>query len=258
MLRSQSKFYKPLAFFTKKSWGLHTELGLRHLFSESYNSGGIQLTATGNLNRKLIIEIYEKRYLPDEHIDNGIVKLRSEKDWICLHGVHIVLKLAGFMRKRNNKLTLSQKRKVQFEKGKMSEIFFEFLQAYTTRFNWGYNDLYENDQIGQMGFLYLMYLFQKYGNDFRDLRYYCKRYYRAFPLLYIDDNLSGGLKYGKSENIVNIRFVERFAKWFGFVESRERKNDQFRYQKEVKLRVTELLSNLLIIRRQQGIQKEHT
>ena len=69
---------------------------------------------------------------------------------------------------------------------------------------------------------------------------------------------SGGFKYGKSENIVNIRFVERFAKWFGFVESRERKNDQFRYQKEVKLRVTELLSNLLIIRRQQGIQKEHT
>lgn len=207
---------------------------------------GLKLTPKGNLPLKVIKEIYNQKYIVDEFIEKGITKIHREENWIALYTIKRVLKLSGISRTYKGKLVITKQTKNDLEKGRFSNIFFKFFQGYTTRFNWAYNDRFENEENGQIGFLYLLYLVNKYGRAYRDSQFYADLYFKAFPIFNIEEQRIEGIKYKERDRVIQTRFFKRFANWFGFVEI-QYEDDKKYFSRSMTIKRTELLSNLLAI-----------
>ena len=209
------------------------------------NNKGLKLTSKGNLPKKVVQKLYDKKYITDELIEHGISKLTSEEKWIVLHTVKIVLKQSKLVRVYNGKLTTLKETKNKLQKNQIGQIFSSFFQAFTTRFNWAYNDGFENEDIGQIGFLYLLYLFNKYGNEYRDIDYYINLYLKAFPIFKLHEkNKKDMIFHGEPERVLKIRFFERFAFWFGLLEIQNKKSN-IAFAENIKIKKTAVLSNLI-------------
>jgi hypothetical protein len=199
---------------------------------------GLKLTPKGNLQQNVMRELYDKKYLPEEIIESGIANIRTEQDWMTLHIVKIVLKFSGIIRQTKGKLHLVKKWKKKFESNEYCDIYIQFFKYFTTAFNWAYNDSYENEETGQTGFLFLLYLFSKYGQDFRYIHFYTEKYFKAFPMLTIEDKtFIDNNRYNYGETAIDIRFFERFAERFGLVEIRINKAKSY-FQREIEIKQT--------------------
>jgi len=214
---------------------------LRHIEA----SGRIKLTARGNLPLNLIRDIYREGFFPEKLIEEGFVKIRSEQDWVFLHTIRVVLKVAGLVRKQYGFLLLTKKGLKYVTEGYESNLFLYLLEVYTMNFNWAYNDRFPIEDIGQIGFLYLLFLIKKFGSEFRDVAYYSDLYFRAFPMF--RQSLSEFKEpYGDyPENALKIRFFERFAWWFGLIEY-DGADVLFFSHKKSKVRKSRLLDALLV------------
>lgn len=204
---------------------------------------GIKLTATDNLPPQIVKEIYDLGYYPDVMIEKGITKLTTEKDWIILHTVKIVLIQAGILRKIHHRLLFTKKGEKYFDNERFHDMFYIFLNSFTMKFNWAYNDSYENEQLGQLGFLYLLYLLNKYGGPYRNLKYYSDLYFNAFPVFKSLINNSED-DYDFTKNALYTRFIGRFCKWFGFVQI-QNSFDELYINQNTRIKKTVLLSNLI-------------
>lgn len=201
---------------------------------------GIKLTEKGNLPVKIIKDIYDLKILPDDSIEHGVGKIRTETDWTVLHNVRIVLTMAGLIRKNKNSLFLTNNCKTFLKDNNYSGLFIEFMKSFTLLFSWAYNDLYENQDIGQLASIFSLYLINKYGEEFRDLDFYTNLYFSAFPTLL--DN-----KETNSIVLYHLRFVERFALWFGFVEEEIIKGKSY-FDRRIRIKRTKLLKELLQVK----------
>jgi len=204
----------------------------RHILKVINDTESLKLTSTGNLAPGLVNEIYAKKYIVDPLIELGITKLNQEIKWKVLHCTKIVLKISKLIRTYKGKLLLTTQTKKYLMTGEYSKLFHIFLNAFTTQFNWAYNDSFENEEIGQLGFLYLLHLINKYGVEFRELSFYSDLYFKAFPVFKASENF-----------VIAIRFFDRFAEWFGFVEIHREQN---RLTGPARVRRTKLLSCLLL------------
>ncbi len=205
----------------------------------------LKLTPKGNLQQKVMRELYDKKYLLDELIESGISNIRTEQDWMALHIVKTVLKFAGIIRQSKGKLLLVNKWKKKLESNEYCDIYIQFFKYFTTEFNWAYNDGYENEETGQTGFLFLLYLVNKYGKDFRDIHFYTQKYFRAFPMLFfVDNTINDDNRYNYAETAINIRFFERFAERFGLIEIRKNTEKSY-FQREIEIKQTTFFVNSL-------------
>jgi hypothetical protein len=172
--------------------------------------------------------------------EDGISILRTEKDWVALHCANVVLQLAGVVRKYNKKMVITKKGKSLFEDSK-KQLFVTTLETFTTKFNWGYNDGYPED-VAQTGFLFLIHLLKKYGHSFRSTNFYADYYIKAFPAF---KEVTGRYRTAEDEirRIVEFRFFERFAIWFGLVEI-EKGKSFIRLSDDVKVKKTKLFVEL--------------
>ncbi len=211
----------------------------KHLLKEMKDNEGIKLTSTGNLPPRIVNEIYARNYITDSAIEAGITKLNQEAKWDILHCSKIVLKLAKLARVYRGRLLLTKNTQALLQTDQYFELFLIFFTTFATQFNWAYNDTYEDEKIGQTGFLYLLYLIHKYGVEFRELSYYTTMYLKAFPAFKMRE---GFWFAGSSTAVLAIRFFERFAEWFGFVEIETR---EYFLNDAARLRRTKLLGELL-------------
>ena len=216
----------------------------REVLSAVSVENGLKLTATGNLPPKMVADIYAKKYLPDEDIENGIVKMRNEKDWIAIHSVKIALQVGGIVRKYKGRLMLTKKGKQLFPADSGTELFFCFFEAFSTKFSWAYNDGHYNDQVGQVGGFYLLYLVNKYGDEPRLQEFYISRYLKAFPMFKDEAPESGEIDYKRNEYAAGLRFFKRFAHWFGFVDIQV-ENEKSYFDRKIIIKKTEFLSRLI-------------
>lgn len=210
----------------------------KHLMAEIDSSQGIKLTSTGNLPPKIVKEIYERKYLPDRTIDAGITKLSNETRWTLLHCTKVVMKLAKLVRVYKGKLLLTQQARQYVETGRYDQLFMALFEAFTTRFNWAYNDGFENEDLGQVGFLYLLYLLNKHGKKYREISFYADLYFEAFPVFKTQMRMMGM----RNEFVLAMRFFERFAYWFGLVKAPE---GRVWFDENIKVKRTKLLIHLL-------------
>ena len=179
----------------------------------------IKLTPLGALPKKVMVEIYDKKYIYDELIESGITKLWKEQDCIAILSTKIVTEIAGITKKLNGKMTLTKKG-TSFLKSENRQIFFElFISTFADKFNWSYNDGYPEKPVGQIGWTFTIFLLGKYGNQFHSDSFYAEKYLKALPNFLKDfENSIFRTKVEYFNNCFRVRSFERFLEWFGLVE----------------------------------------
>lgn len=203
------------------------------------DAGGVKQTSAGNLPPRIVKDIYAKEYIVDQEIEAGITKLNQETKWIIFHSTKIVLKLAKLVRVYKGRLLLTNKARKLLQNNDRSGLFHLLFNTFATQFNWAYNDGHEDEEIGQVGFLYILYLLHKYGEEPREFSFYSALYFRAFPVFNKQESHSFP---GSNHFIVTHRFFMHFAKWFGFAEI---SRPPYGQDDPPKVRRTELLFHMM-------------
>jgi hypothetical protein len=188
---------------------------VRYLTDRIDRNGEIKLTNKGFLPTKIVSDLYNQGFLKDEHIEKGISKLYKETDSMTINLTRILIELAGLVKKRNGKLSLTKSsRKILGDNG---ELLRQIFLTFTNRFNWAYYDGYGENQIGQLGYGFSLILLSKYGHEKRLDSFYAERYFKAFPRLLDSVEPVYGTLERYSTNCYSVRTFDRFLDYFGLV-----------------------------------------
>ncbi len=206
----------------------------------------IKLTPLGALPKKVVVELYNKKYIFDENIESGITKLWKEQDCIAIMNTKIVMQIAGITKKQNGKLTLTKKGK-SFLKPENRQHFFElFISTFADKFNWAFNDYFPEQPIGQTGWTFTIYLLGKFGNNYQQESFYSEKYLKAFPYFLNEFEPDGfGPPKKQFTSCYGVRSFERFLEWFGIVETD--RGDKKYWDRELNIKATNILTEIFSI-----------
>lgn len=221
-------------------------LSLFNLLVEAIGDDGLRATATGNLPRKFCRESAQS-FLGEKEYQrwSRFGELRSEPEFREMHVTRLVAELAGLIRKYKGKFILSKEcRKLLVGQGQ-SAIYPRLFQAFIQKYNWGFQDHFEEIPFIQQSFLFSLYLLSRYGQDWQANIFYEDCFLRAFPSLLPQIQPLGS--YFSPEQVVRLsysaRCLERFAQFMGLVEMERPEND--RYSEEFKVRKLPLLDEFV-------------
>lgn len=178
-------------------------------------NGEIKLTNKGFLPTKIVSDLYQQGFIKEKHIEKGFLKLYKETDSMSVNLSRILIELAGLIKKRNGKISLTKNGEKTIQDN--FRLLTTILETFTTKFNWAYYDGYGENQIGQLGYGFSLILLSKYGNEKRLDRFYAEKYYKAYPHLLESVEPSYGTLERSSTNCYSIRTFERFLDYFGLV-----------------------------------------
>src|SRR5690606_28275101 len=85
-------------------------------------------TPLGALPKKVMVELYDKRFLLDHHIESGLTKLWKENDCISIRSMRLIAELAGLVKKTHGKLTLTKKSEKLLDTNDRSQLFRLFFR----------------------------------------------------------------------------------------------------------------------------------
>ena len=206
----------------------------------------IKLTALGALPRKVVIELYNKKYILDDFIERGITKLWKEQDCIAIMNTRMVLDIAGITKKTHGKLALTKKGTSFLDAANRQEFFKLFISTFADKFNWGYNDRYSAKIVGQFGWTFTIYILNKYGKDYRSVNFYSEKYLKSLPHFlkeFEDEGLMTQLD--RFQRCYSIRSFDRFLEWFGIVEFEG--DTKYRWNEANNIRATAILEKIFKI-----------
>lgn len=176
-----------------------------------------KLTPLGALPKKVMVELYDKRFLLDEHIESGITKLWKEDDCIAIRSARLTAEIAGLVKKVSGKLTLTRTVTKLLETNNRLQIFRQFFQAFTNKFLWSFNDGYPEQPIGQLGWAFSLILLDRFGDQPQTVEYYADKYLRAFPKFITFFQPDYSTPERQFFRCYGVRTFDRFFLWFGFV-----------------------------------------
>ena len=192
-----------------------------HLMNE-LSEKEMKLTAQGYIPPKMVAELYE---LGSHSWNTDWYKQKSEPKTEEVQVLRVVLKECGLIKTRAGKLSLTAKGKqllVDHNELLRTMILFLFWD-----YNTGWLDLFEDNEVGNLGRLYSLWLLHHYGEDWRNTRFYADEYSKAFPML------NAGYAY-------EYRVFNRLFRFIGLCEINE--SDEFKGKNwGGKARKTELL-----------------
>ena len=176
--------------------------------------GSIKLTPLGALPRKTLVELYGHKFIIEEGIEKGIVKLSREIKSAVLSTLHHNTRLAGLVTKAKGKLFLTKAGSKVVAREDRNELFLRTLRTFTEKLPWSNLDGYAPLPIGNMGWGFSILMLLQDGDSPRDGRYYGLKYMKAFPDL-VEAYPPRG--YSSPEDDVlkcyYLRCFERFLEW---------------------------------------------
>ena len=179
----------------------------------------IKLTQKGNLPTKIVHELYDKGFIKENLIEEGFQKLYKEEDSMTIQNVKIISELAGFTKKRNNKLSLTEKGKKYIDTQKRRDLFQHIFEIYAVKFNLGYHDGYSDEVEVQKSLGFTIYLLLKYGMEERDSGFFSGKIIKAYPhilAVFSDSHYVSGEE--SFQNCYNHRIMKSFLNWFNLIE----------------------------------------
>ena len=177
----------------------------------------IKLTPLGAIPKKVMVELYDKRFLLDEHIESGITKLWKEDDCLAIRSARLTAEIAGLVKKVSGKLTLTKTASKLLETNNRLQIFRKIFQTFTDKFLWSYNDAYPEQPIGQLGWAYTLIMLDKFGDQSQTIDFYADKYLRAFPKFITFFKPDYSTPERQFFRCYGVRTFDRFFLWFGFV-----------------------------------------
>jgi hypothetical protein len=199
---------------------------VKYLLNIIKDNQEIRLTKTGSLPPVIVKDIYAQGILKDIVLEFGIGKLTKEKDSETIGLVKVLCEIAGLVKKRKNVLTLTKKGIDLLDKNRLFKCIFI---AFCSKLNWSYFEQYvENQEIGQFGCHYSIYLLNKYGSEKRPTTFYANKYFEAWFKEYAGKNTDYSWCYSR-------RTFDRFLDYFGFLEDFEENKIGIQYVKKSSL-----------------------
>ncbi len=174
----------------------------------------LKTTVKGNLPQAFAREMHDK-FPEHPHFHYPI---RSEEEDSKLSALRHILDMAGWIKKRNQKFSLTQKGQNVVENGFGIDDLFHLFEIYTKKFNWASRDLYPSLDIVQESFLFSCYLLHRKARTYIPVNKLGEYFSRAF--LTVLDRVESHSSIDWQElvqNAFSIRFIERFCEYFGLV-----------------------------------------
>ena len=202
----------------------------------------IKLTPKGNLPLALCRDLYERKLLVQDDIEQGITKKISEDNVAFLQALKVCLSLSPYAKKQHNVLLLTKHGKQVMSQDRALR-FGQVFQDYTLRFNWAYLDDIQT-QAGQFGWAYSLYLVDRYGSEWRNTDFYATKVQQAFP--HLREPIASGRLSGywlEFERVYRWRFMQQFGRWFGLVELQAERQRGY-YPDPLLMKKTPLLNQL--------------
>ncbi len=179
--------------------------------------GSIKLTPLGALQKKVVVELYYKRCITEDSIENGISKLHREQDAPAIVSARHTAQLAGLVRSHNGRLFLTTMATSLLTSNDRVSLFRKVIQAFTNAFNWSYNDGYEPHRVAQVGWGYSLWLLATYGNQPLPMDFYAQKYLRAFPMFLSEFQTTHRSPIESFVACYSLRTFIRGFNWLGFV-----------------------------------------
>ena len=188
---------------------------IKYLTDLIAKNGEIKLTNKGFLPTKIVSDLYSQGFLKEDHIEQGISKLYKETDSMTINLTRILIELAGLVKKRKGKLSLTKSSHKVLEDNE--ELLRQIFLTFTNKFNWAYYDGYGENQIGQLGYGFSLILLSNYGQEMRLDSFYADKYFKAYPRLLDSVEPNYGTLERYSTNCYSIRTFDRFLDYFGLI-----------------------------------------
>ena len=188
---------------------------IKYLTDLIAKNGEIKLTNKGFLPTKIVSDLYSQGFLKEDHIEQGISKLYKETDSMTINLTRILIELAGLVKKRKGKLSLTKSSQKVLEDNE--ELLRQIFLTFTNKFNWAYYDGYGENQIGQLGYGFSLILLSNYGQEMRLDSFYADKYFKAYPRLLDSVEPNYGTLERYSTNCYSIRTFDRFLDYFGLI-----------------------------------------
>lgn len=197
---------------------IHLFANFKYLVHRIAEAGEIKLTSAGYLPPALCKDIYLQGNIKDYFIETGYTKSYREVDTEILHLTHVLTEITAVVKKRNQRLSMTAKGLKIYQDPVL--LFEHFFKTYVLKYNWAYQDRYENMEIGKTGFAYSLFLLCKYGETVQHPGFYANLYFKALPVLAVHDK---SVYTNNSVNAYEIRTIVRFMSYFNFCST----NDKF-------------------------------
>jgi hypothetical protein len=177
-----------------------------------------KLTKLGNLNRQLSAHIYHASAIKDFWIEASGTQIIDEQKvdfliitkQICLQG--------KWIKKLRGHIQLTKKGKALLT-GTKENFFREVLMVHTELTPWSILDAYPPIPIANIGWAYSVFLLLKYRESSNDTIFYADKYEKAFPeLCHAIPGTNYTSPIDQFRHCFSIRFFERFAYWWGWIE----------------------------------------
>jgi len=192
----------------------------------------LKATAKGNLPLAFARELYEAF---NERSHSFPHPIRSEQDAVSVNSLRHILKLCGWLKKTNNRYSLTAKGTKGIEKGFSAPHFFTLMNEFVRRFNWGLQDRYASLWIVQGGAVFSLYVLHRKARRFIPAEQLGDYFIRAFPAV-LDE--VGPMAYWtpreKVSSCFSLRFLVRFCEYFGFVDIRREEKKPHIFELSVK------------------------
>ncbi len=181
----------------------------------------LKATAKGNLPLTLVKELVEKLNATEE-TRGRLFFLQSEEDSIGLNALRHILTMCGWIKKHKNHFSLTIKGKSILMSGCSGTEYYHLLETFTRKVNWSSMDRFPEMRIIQRSFLFSLYLLRELAKDFIEDTVLARYFIRAFPMVLQKVRLRTIIDPREEVTMCfSRRFLQRFCRYFGFVEIRE-------------------------------------
>jgi hypothetical protein len=185
----------------------------------------LKQTPKGWLQKKVVKELYDYRFIPEILIESGVSKNFIEQEIISIGTVKTICKKAGLIKNTNNILSLTAKGRKLITPEKRHVLLKLILETFINKYYWGFNDGYPDCKMGQYGLGYILIVLNQLGSEQTDLRYFSDKYLAVFPnLLKFFEDKMWATALDQFFYCFEVRVFERFLYWFNLVNVVEKDN----------------------------------
>jgi hypothetical protein len=214
-----------------------------YLLNKMKEEGEIKATQIGNIPRALVREMYHEFFSNERYARMP----NTEDDILAVSRVRHILDIAGLIKKRSNKFSLTKKGENLLQENKWPELFQEVVLTFMNQWNWACGDRYSDLALIQRSAVFNILLIHKECQDWTHDKELGQYYLEAFPALINE----ASDYFGPEKEIINCfssRFLSRVCLPLGLLELREEKGEKV-YDRKQYFRVTQFFVKYFKFRR---------
>lgn len=205
-------------------------------------AGEAKATQNGFLPKKIVQALSEPHPLPGYSV-------QSEEYEPRILALRYAATTCGWIKKKNRKFSLTKKGKQIFEEGFTAHDYVVLLQHWLRRYRWSFADRYPECPIIQQAALFSLYILRQEAGELVPSKRIVELFIAAFPDSLATLQYDAFLEYSPAEQlsaILKVRFIERFAAYFGLINySVDTNLSFFERDEKSQIIVTKLFSEVL-------------